>query len=136
MNCQKLRKAYTILIILIGVTINVVYAIELLGELFAPQTTNSVHEILISAITLQFGWAAMLFWVAFDPFERRHILLFTALPMVIGNLLFSINQFVNTDVEITEIVLNLTVGIFVAGMFVLAFFLGNPGYFLLEEKRK
>jgi len=123
------RKACIIFIVFVGIAINIVYGIELLDELYAPQTTDTVREILISAITLQFGWAAMLLWVAFSPFERRHIILFTALTMVSGNLLYSIDQSIHTEAKVAEIALNLVIGIFIAALFVLAFFLSRPNRF-------
>ena len=98
MTIQKIRKAYIGCIVLSGVTINIVYGVGLINALFDPQFNNYVREILISAIALEFGWAAMLLWVIGKPCERRHIVLFTAIPMIIGNLLHSINQY-NTRVK-------------------------------------
>lgn len=127
---QMLRKAYIKIIILIGITINFVYGVELLKEFFSPQVTDSIRNILISAISLQFGWAAILLWVVIKPFERRQLILFTALPMAIGNLLYSITQFINAEIKAAEIALNLGTGIFMAGLFVFAFFLCKQSDFL------
>ena len=133
MTLQKIRKAYIVCIVLCGVTINIVYGVELLKALFDPQFNNTVREILISAIALEFGWAALLLWVIGKPCERRYIVLFTTIPMIIGNLLHSINQSVNTNIEITGIALNLAGGFFIAGLFLFAFFLGKPSNIVIEQ---
>ena len=112
---------------------SVEYGVELINALFDPQFNNYVREILISAIALEFGWAALLLWVIGKPCERRHIVLFTAIPMIIGNLLHSINQSVNTNIEISGSALNLAGGFFIAGLFVFAFFLGKPSNIVNEQ---
>lgn len=133
MTIQKTRKAYIGCVALSGVTINIVYGVELLKALFDPQFNNTVREILISAVALEFGWAALLLWVIGNPCERRHIVLFTAIPMIIGNLLHSINQAVNTDIEITGNAINMAGGFFIAGLFVFAFFLGKQSNIVFEQ---
>ena len=136
MTIQKIRKAYIGCVALSGVTINIVYGVELLKAFFDPQFNNPVREILISAIALEFGWAALLLWVIGSPCERRYIFLFTAIPMIIGNLLHSINQSVNTDIEISGNVMNLAGGFFIAGLFVFAFLLGKPRDIAFEQNGK
>ncbi len=129
MASKRIRKTYMIFMVLFGVLINSAYCIDLLKEFFAPQFNNAVREILISAIALEFGWAAMLLWVAFKPFERRHLILFTAMPMIIGNLLHSINQSTYHDGSTGAIAVNLIIGFVLAGLFIFAFFLGDPNSF-------
>ena len=133
MTIQKIRKAYIGCVALSGVIINIVYGVELLKALFDPQFNNTVREILISAIALEFGWAALLLWVIGKPCERRHIVLFTAIPMIIGNLLHSINQSVNTDIGFSGSAINLAGGFFIAGLFVFAFFVGKPNNIVFEQ---
>jgi hypothetical protein len=133
MTIQKIGKACIACVALSGVAINIAYGVELLKALFDPQFNNTVREILISAIALEFGWAALLLWVIGKPCERRHILLFTAIPMIIGNLLHSINQAVNTDIEMTRNAINMAGGLFIAGLFVVAFFLGKPTNSVFEQ---
>lgn len=136
MISQKVRRAYIICVVLCGVSINTAYGVELLKEFFDPQFKNTVREILISAIALEFGWAALLLSVVGQPCERRHIVLFTAIPIIIGNLLHGINQYVFSDGRTDEISVNLVIGAIVAGFFVLAFLLGNPKEYSFSSKRK
>lgn len=129
----KLRKAYVVSIIFFGASINVVYGVGLLKELVNPQLNPAVREILISAIALEFGWAALLLWVVHKPFERRHIVLFTAIPMTIGTLLHSINQLAFMDGKPAIAAFNLVGGGMIAGLFILAFFLGKPSPAVLKK---
>ncbi len=126
MTSNQIRKIFIISIAFVGVMINSVYGVELLKEFFNPRYNNEIREILISAIALEFGWAALLAWVIFKPFERRHLLLFTAISMMIGNLLHSINQSIYVDNGAGMMAVNLIPGITFAGIFVLAFFVGKP----------
>ena len=126
MTNTKIRKTILILVSLIGITINASYGISLLMNFFIAQNNDAIQEILISAIALEFSWAALLFWVIFNPFERRHLLLFTAIPMLLGNLLHSYNLYTHAESTTGAIALNLIVGIFVAGIFVFAFLIGKP----------
>ena len=126
MRSNRIRKGIIITVTLIGVVINCVYGIGLLKELFVQQH-NEIREVLISAIALEFGWAAMLIWVIFKPFKRRHILLFTSIPMMLGNILHSINQAIYFNADAGSIALNIIAGLFIAQLFVLAFFIGKPG---------
>ena len=127
MSSQKIRSAYAVCIILFGVCLNAMYGIDLLKDFFDPQFDNATREILISAIALEFGWASLLLWALCKPGERRHVLLMTAIPMAMGNLLHSLNQSLFAAIEPTEIVLNLAIGGVVVGSFVLAFFI-SPKY--------
>ncbi len=122
MNRQRARSAYVVCAILFGFSINVFYGIELWWDFFDPQYNNSTREIIISAIALEFGWAALLLWALCKPGARRHILLMTAIPIAMGNLLHSLNQSIFADIESTEIVLNMAIGGVVVGSFVMAFF--------------
>ncbi len=79
MNNIRIRKNIIVIVALSGTIINAVYGIGLLRAFFNPQYNNTIREILISGIVLEFGWTALLFWVIFKPFERRHILQFTTL---------------------------------------------------------
>ena len=125
----KTRKNIIRSIALIGVVINATYAIRLLKALFEPGFDNSAREVLISAIALEFGWAVILIWAMLKPLERRHLLLFTALPLALSNFLHSMNQLVYTDAGPGAIGLNFIVGISFAGLFVFAFYLGRPNAF-------
>ena len=129
MNNIRIRKIIIIVVAFSGAIINTVYGIGLLRAFFNPQYNNAIREILISAIALEFGWAAILLWVVFKPFERRHLLLFTAIPMILGNFLHCMNQFIYSHSGAGAIALNLIVGFVFAGLFVFAFFLGKPNTF-------
>jgi len=125
MSGKRLRRIYFTVVTLLGVVINGVYGVELLRELFSPRTGAAFREVLISAIALEFGWAAMLIWVIFKPSERRHILLFTVIPLLTGNLLHGINQYIFLGEGIGTMARNWIVGLLFAGLFVTAFFAGK-----------
>ena len=122
----KIRETIIRFIALIGVVINAVYGIGLLRDFLNPQYTNTIREILISAIALEFGWVIILLWVIFKPFERRHLLIFTAISMIIGNILYCMDQFIYSHGGMGAIALNLIGGLVFTGLFVFAFFLGKP----------
>jgi len=126
MKTLKVRKAVVIVVALVGVMINASYGIRLLKALFDPQYSEASRQIMISAIALEFGWAALLVWVVFKPMERRHILLFTAAAMLIGNLLTNVHQWKSAEVSVSGMALNLLGGLIFAGLFVGAFFFGKP----------
>jgi len=126
MKSIKTKKAIVIGMALVGVLINVSYGIGLFGQFFDPQIGGDVKQIIISAIALELCWAALLVWVVFKPLERRHILLFTAAAMLIGNLLTNIQQVMFADGTVKTVTLNLLGGLIFAGLFVLAFFAGKP----------
>jgi hypothetical protein len=109
-----------------GALLNVAYGVGLLRAFFDPQYNNTIREILISAIILEFGWAVLLLWVVFRPFERRHILLFTVIPILFGNILHSINQFMDTRGSPGSIVINTLFGLLYSGLYVVAYFSGKP----------
>jgi len=130
---QKVRKASVFCVVLFGASINIFYGLELVKEFFDLQLNDRVREILISAIALEFGWAALLLWVLGDPYARRHVVLLTALPMIIGNLLQSSNQALFLGSTPVEIAVNLLLGSAVAGLFVLAFIFSEPARLLPES---
>ncbi len=125
----RIRKVFIIAVAVSGAILNAAYGINLLRAFFDPQNSNTIREILISALIQELAWAALLLWVVFKPFERRHILLFTIIPILLGNILHSINQFMDTRGGPGSIVLNTLFGLFYSGLYALAFFLGKP-----EEK--
>jgi len=92
MKSIQARKIIIIIVALSGAILNVTYGMGLLKAFFDPQYNQAIREILISAIILEFGWTALLLWVIFKPFERRHILLFTIIPIFSGNILHSVSQ--------------------------------------------
>ncbi len=126
MKSSKLKKGIVIFMALVGVLINASYGIGLFRQFFDPQTGPVVREMVISAIALEFGWASLLIWVIFKPIERRHILLFTAAAMLIGNLLTNIHQLKFADGSMGAMALNLLGGLIFAGLFVGAFFIAKP----------
>jgi glucose uptake protein GlcU len=121
----RFRPLFIIFVTLIGVIINSVYGAGLLYEFFDPQTNDAFREVIISAIALEFGWAALLLWALWSPIERRHVLLFTAIPMVIGNLLHNILEMLKSDSSGAAVTLNSLVGLAFAGLFILAYFSAN-----------
>ncbi|MBC8485642.1 MAG: hypothetical protein ISS28_00600 [Candidatus Cloacimonetes bacterium] len=126
MNNIRIRKIIIVIAALSGTIINAIYGIGLLRVFFNPQYNNTIREILISAIVLEFGWFALLVWVVFKPFERRNILLFTIIPIFFGNILTGINQLMNTSVNMGHFVKNTLFGFLYSGLFFLAYILGKP----------
>ncbi|NOY59553.1 MAG: hypothetical protein GXO75_11595 [Calditrichaeota bacterium] len=126
MNNIRIRRIIIIVVALSGAVINAVYGIGLLREFFNPQYNNAIREILISAIVLEFGWTALLVWVVFKPFERRSILLFTIVPILLGNILHSVNQFGHSGGNAGAIALNTIFGLLYSGLYVVAFLVGKP----------
>lgn len=125
MNKNQIKKIIIIAIAVSGVIVNVAYGIGLLNTFFTPNLDNATKEILIAAIALEFGWSALLSWVIFNPFTRRHILLFTIIPILLSNIFHSVNQFINFHKSIGVIALNISVGLFYAALYVTAYFLGK-----------
>lgn len=121
----RIRQAFIIAIALSGVVLNILYGINLLREFFDAQYNSAMREILISAIILEFSWAMLLLWLVFKPFERRHILLFTIIPIVFGNILHSVNQLMDTPGNYGSIKSNTIFGLCYAGLYVFAYFLGK-----------
>lgn len=125
MNNIRIRKIIIVIVALSGTIINAIYGIGLLRAFFNPQYNNAVREIMISAIVLEFGWAVLLVWVIFKPFERRHLLLFTAIQMILGNFFHCMNLLIYSHSGASAIALNLIVGFVFAGLFIFAYFLGK-----------
>lgn len=126
MKSIKMKRGIVIFMALIGVLINASYGIGLFRQFFDPQTGQAVREIVISAIALEFGWAALLVWIVFKPIERRHILLFTAAAMLIGNLLTNVHQLKFAGGSVGGMALNLLGGLVFTGLFVGAYFIAKP----------
>lgn len=126
MNKDRIRKIIIIAVALCGVVINSGYGISLLTAFFNPHNETAIKEILISAIALEFGWAALLIWVILKPFERRAILLFTLIPILLGNFLHSVNQIMESRSNGYSVALNSITGLVVAGLFLFAFVVGKP----------
>lgn len=126
MKSIKIKRAIVIGMALVGVLINVSYSIGLFRQFFDANISGEMKKIIISAIVLELGWAALLVWVVFKPLERRHILLFTAAAMLAGNLLTNIQQVMFADGTLRTMTLNLLGGLILAVLFVLAFFAGKP----------
>jgi uncharacterized membrane protein len=87
---------------------------------------------MILAIVLEIGWAMLLVWVILKPFEKRHILLFTAVPILLGNILHSLNQFGTHFDNFNAIAVNTIFGVLYSGLYVVAFMAGKNAQ---EEKK-
>ncbi len=127
MNNNQIKKNVIRFVALSGVVVNAAYGIGLLNVLFANQYNNEIREILISGIALEFGWVALLGWVIFKPFEGRSLLLFTIIPILLGNILHSANQFMNFHKSIGTVALNVGIGLLYSALYVGAYFLGKSG---------
>ena len=126
MKSIRTRKIIIIIVALSGTILNALYGISLLKSFFDPQYDHVIREILISAIILEFGWTALLLWVIFKPFERRHILLFTIIPIFFGNILHSVSQLMDSSGSAGAIVTNTIFGLLYSGLYAFAYFLGKP----------
>jgi hypothetical protein len=60
-----------------------------------------------------------------NPFERRHILLFTIVPILLGNVLHGVNQLGTNSESLMAIALNTTFGLFYSGLYIVAFMAGK-----------
>lgn len=125
MNKNQIKKIIIRAVATSGIIVNVVYGAGLLNTFFTPNLANTTREILISAIALEFGWAALLGWVFFNPCTRCHILLFTSIPILLSNILHSTNQFINFHKSIGMVALNISGGIVYSALFITAYFLGK-----------
>ncbi|MBD3386010.1 hypothetical protein GF407_13925 [candidate division KSB1 bacterium] len=121
-----IRRGFVSMIMLAGVMINSVYTVSMLSRYVMKKETDEFREILVSGISLEFAWAALLLWALFRPFERRYVLLFTAFAMLTANVLHSLDQLFFAGAGIGRAVLNLSVGMAVSGLFVIAFFVSRP----------
>ena len=130
MKNVRIRKAFMITVALSGVILNVAYGTGLLSSFIDPQYNSTLRGILISAIILEFSWAALLLWVVFKPFERRPILLFTIIPILSGNIFHSISQHMDGQGDAGSMALNTVFGLLYAGLYAGAYCLGKPD----EEK--
>ena len=126
MKSNRIRKAIIIAVALSGVILNAAYCIGFVRAFFDPQYNFAIREILVSAIVLEFGWMALLLGVVLKPFERRHILLFTIIPILFGNILTGINQLMDTPGNLGPFVMNTVFGLLYSGLYVSAYFLGKP----------
>jgi hypothetical protein len=125
MKNPKIRKSIIIAVALSGAVINAVYCIDLLRAFFDPHLNNAIREIVISAVVLEIGWIALLCWVIVKPFQGRHILLFTIVPVLLGNILHSVSQFMAHSGNASAIALNVVSGLLYSGLYVVAFIAGK-----------
>jgi hypothetical protein len=125
MKNYRFRKSLLIAVALSGVVINSFYAIDIVGSIFSSQYDNAITEIMISAAVLEIGWITLLVWVILKPFERRHILLITIVPILLGNILHGVNQIGTHSESLIAIALNTIFGISYSGLYILAFIAGN-----------
>jgi hypothetical protein len=125
MKNNRIRKSFIITVALSGAVINTVYSFGILRAFFDPRYNNAIREIMISAAVLEIGWIALLVWVVIKPFERRQILLFTIIPILLGNILHSVNQFETLSENTSAILLNTAFGLLYSGLYVVAFIVGR-----------
>ena len=119
------KKYFIIFVALSGIILNSLYGIELLTAFFDPIQSSEIRKVLVSAIVLEFGWIALLIWMAFDPFKRRDILLLSIIPILFGNILHNIDLILLERSNMIEVVINLAFGIFYSGVYLFAYILGK-----------
>jgi hypothetical protein len=127
MQSYRLRKLLIIAVALSGAVINLVYAIDILRSIMSVRYDNPTTEMMISAAVMEIGWIALLVWMTLKPFERRHILLVTIVPILLGNILHGLNQVWTHSVSLQAFALNTVFGISYSGLYILAFIAGNEG---------
>jgi hypothetical protein len=125
MTNYKFRKSLLIAIALSGAVINAFYTIDIVGSIFSSQYNNAIKEIMISAAALEIGWITLLVWMILNPFERRHIILFTIIPILLGNILHGVNQLMTNSENLMAIALNTFFGLFYSGLYIVAFMAGK-----------
>ena len=123
---DRMRRPFVIAVALVGAFLNGYYGYVLLGVFLAPQTDVATRQILVSAITLNFGWMALLIWVALKPFERRALLLFAGATILAANLLNSYSQLVLHPGDVQPLLLNMAIGVGFFALFLVAFLLAKP----------
>jgi hypothetical protein len=126
MKNDRVRKSVVMVFALSGVILNVFYCIGFFQAFFDPQYNFAIREFLVSAIVLEVGWMALLLWTILKPFERRHILLFTIIPIFFGNLLTGINQWMDAPGQFGFFVSNTVFGLLYSALFLFAYILGKP----------
>lgn len=134
MKNLRIRKTFIISVTISGIVLNLVYSSALLRSFFNPQYSSAIREILISAIVLEFGWAAQLVWTIFQPFERCHVLLFTIIPIFFGNILHSINQFGDHSAGLGPVFLNTLIGLLYSGLYYAAYLAGKSEFNNTKQK--
>ncbi|WP_419659075.1 uncharacterized protein Dvar_79540 [Desulfosarcina variabilis str. Montpellier] len=120
-----MRKSFIMAVALSGAVINTFYSVDILRSIYDSQYNSAIKEIMISAVVLEIGWITLLIWVIIDPFERRHILLFTIPPILLGNILHGVNQFWSHSENLMAIALNTAFGLFYSALFFAAFMAGK-----------
>jgi len=125
MTNYRFRKSLLIAIALSGAVINAFYAIDIVESIFSSQYNDAMKEIMISAAALEIGWITLLVCVILNPFERRHILLFTIVPILLGNILHVANQLGTHSENLMATVLNTIFGLFYSGLYIVAFMAGE-----------
>jgi predicted MFS family arabinose efflux permease len=125
MTNYRFRKSLLVAIALSGAVINAFYAIGIVESIFSSQYNSDIKEIMISAAALEIGWITLLVWVILNPFERRHILLFTIVPILLGNILHGVNQLGTHSENLMAIALNTIFGLFYSGLYIVAFMAGK-----------
>ena len=96
-----------------------------LRSIFDSQYNNAIKEIMMSAVVLEIGWITLLVWVIINPFERRHIRLFTIVPILLGNILRGFNQFGTHSGNSRTISLNTAFGLLYSGLYMVVFMAGK-----------
>lgn len=125
MTNYRFRKSLLIAIALSGAVINASYTIDIVESIFSSQYNSAIKEIMISAAALEIGWITLLVWMILNPFERRHILLFTIVPILLGNILNGVNQLGPHSENLMAIALNTIFGLFYSGLYIVAFMAGK-----------
>jgi hypothetical protein len=130
MKKQSIREFTIIAVALSGVVINAAYSVDLFRAFFNPHYNNATREIIISAVVFEIGWISLFVWVILKPLERRYILLFSILPILLGNILHGVNQFWSHSGNTSGFAINTIFGLLYSGLFFVAFIAGK------DEKKK
>lgn len=117
---NKYILAYIYMLVILSISINLFYTFELLSEFMKVKTQGNYKDTLISALTLEISWVVLFIWFAMKPYERKDILILTAIPMIIANILH------NYTLEFVDFILNIVF----LGLFISLYFIG---YYLLKK---
>jgi len=109
---------------LLGALLNAIYCVSSVRAFLDSSSNTDMRRFLVSAIALQTSWSILLIWTAFRPFERRYMLLFTSLPVFLGNVLAGYSQFMESHTS-GPFVLNTIIGLIFSALFLAAFFFGK-----------
>ncbi|MEZ4412812.1 MAG: hypothetical protein R2910_07520 [Gemmatimonadales bacterium] len=126
MRSETARSTLVASMALVGAVINGAYGAHLLARFADASIDAVVREVLVSGITLELSWAALLLWAVRHPLRGRFLLPITGGALLLGNALHSYALVRFYGAGLGDATMNLTVGVGIASLFGLAYHFGGP----------